>query len=142
MTKFQAFMIRPALVFGVGLGLILGFCGPLTAVPHSTEVGVKEVIGTSVQGRAITATRYGSKLATTRVVVVGQMHGNERAGRRVIYEIARRLGGGNELPADSAIWLISSVNPDGAAANTRVTAAGVDLNRNFPKDWLQQGLGS
>ncbi|PHX60810.1 MAG: hypothetical protein CK552_04015, partial [Actinobacteria bacterium] len=36
----------------------------------------------------------------------------------------------------------SSVNPDGAAANTRVTASGVDLNRNFPADWLQQGLGS
>ena len=142
MTSLQGFIIRPALVFGVGLGLILGFCGPLAAIPHSTDVGVSELIGTSTQGRAITATRYGSESATTRVVVVGQMHGNERAGRRVINEIARRLGGGNELPADAAIWLISSINPDGAAANTRVSAAGVDLNRNFPADWLQQGRGS
>ena len=142
MTSLQGFIIRPALVFGVGLGLILGFFGQVAAIPHSAKVGVSEVIGTSTQGRAITATRYGSESATTRVVVVGQMHGNERAGRRVINEIARRLGGGNELPADAAIWLISSINPDGAAANTRVSAAGVDLNRNFPADWLQQGRGS
>ncbi|CAB4712142.1 MAG: DUF2817 domain-containing protein [Actinobacteria bacterium] len=141
MKKLQTLTIRSALVFGVGLGVILGFCGPLASLPRSTEVGVSEVIGTSGQGRAIVATRYGSKLANTRVVVVGQMHGNERAGRRVTSEIARRLGSGNELPADSAIWLISSINPDGAAANTRATASGVDLNRNFPAAWLQQGRG-
>jgi protein MpaA len=142
MTTLQARAIRPVLVFGLGLGLVLGLCGPLAAIPSSTEVGVSKVIGISAQGRAITATRYGSEAATTRVVVVGQMHGNERAGRRVTYEIARRLSGRNALPGDSAIWIISSMNPDGAAANTRVTASGVDLNRNFPNDWLQQGRGS
>ena len=91
MTSLQGFIIRPALVFGVGLGLILGFCGPLAAIPHSTDVGVSELIGTSTQGRAITATRYGSEPATTRVVVVGQKRcGRKKSKRASLSRVSRR----------------------------------------------------
>src|SRR5205823_294228 len=38
-------------------------------------------------------------------------------------------------PRELDLWIISDLNPDGAAAGTRVNAHGVDLNRNFPWRW-------
>jgi protein MpaA len=43
------------------------------------------------------------------------------------------------LPAGLDLWLIPDMNPDGRAANTRVNADHVDLNRNFPWHWRRHG---
>jgi protein MpaA len=87
------------------------------------------LIGHSVDHRPIVATRVGDPAAHVRVLVVGDIHGNERAGERIVARLRRTHPSGVQL------WLIRSANPDGAAAGTRQNARGVDLNRNFPYRW-------
>jgi murein peptide amidase A len=93
------------------------------------------VIGRSVQGRAIRATRIGE--GETAVLVVGCIHGDERAGRAVL----RRLRSATP-PAGVSLWLIDLANPDGCRADTRQNARGVDLNRNFPYRWRRLPRGT
>ncbi len=63
-------------------------------------------------------------------MVVGAIHGDEGAGRAVV-----RLLAADGAGSSSDIWLISTVNPDGALRGTRTNARGVDLNRNFSRGW-------
>jgi protein MpaA len=88
------------------------------------------VFGYSVLGRALVATVLGDPAAAHRVLVVGCVHGNERAGEAV----TRRLRDVTP-PAGVALWLVDEVNPDGCRAGTRQNARGVDLNRNAPWRW-------
>lgn len=88
-----------------------------------------EVIGYSVQGRPIEAIRVGPP-GEVRVLVVGVIHGRERAGLKIVDEL-RRLA----PPRGVEVWLVPDMNPDGTAARTRGNANGVDLNRNFPHRW-------
>jgi len=96
------------------------------------------------QGRAITAYRIGSPDASTRLVVVGQIHGNEVAGAEVAQELLRRSqqGAGLVQLGHVTTWLIVTLNPDGQRQRTRINARGVDLNRNFPASWRQAGRGT
>jgi protein MpaA len=64
-----------------------------------------------------------------RVLVVGDVHGNERAGERIVARLREADAEGVRL------WLVRTANPDGVAAGTRGNARGVDLNRNFPFRW-------
>jgi predicted deacylase len=91
----------------------------------------REVVGTSVDGRPITLVHRGHPTATTRVLVVGSMHGDEQAGLRVVKRLVRR----NNLPGDLDLWMLRTINPDGTARDIRTNARGVDLNRNFPHSW-------
>ena len=88
------------------------------------------VIGHSAQGRPITARRVGDPSSERKAIVVGAIHGDEGAGRRVVRALA---ASGSGLSAD--VWLISTANPDGSARATRANARGVDLNRNFSRRW-------
>ena len=89
-----------------------------------------EVIGRSVEGREIVATRIGDPAAERVVLAVGVIHGDERGGLEVIDELRR-----DGAPDGVQLWLVTSLNPDGQAAGTRGNANGVDLNRNFPYRW-------
>ncbi|MFN8159128.1 MAG: DUF2817 domain-containing protein [Candidatus Nanopelagicales bacterium] len=89
------------------------------------------VVGASVRGRAIVATRQGRADAPYVLLVLGQMHGSEPRGRAVVAAI-RRLA----PPSQVQVWTISTMNPDGSAAGSRTNARGVDLNRNFPRGWV------
>ena len=92
-----------------------------------------ERIGRSVRGVPIRAHRVGPADAAATVLVVGEIHGNERAGEAV----SRRLR--HVKPPDGvAFWLVDELNPDGARAGTRQNARGVDLNRNFGYRWRPQ----
>jgi predicted deacylase len=90
------------------------------------------VIGKSVDGRPIVAYHrfHDGESWRRTVLVIGQLHGNETAGRSV----ARRMLHG-PLPGHLDLWVIVSVNPDGYAAGVRRNAHHVDLNRNFPYNW-------
>lgn len=90
-----------------------------------------EPLGTSVDGRAIKAVVVGPRDAERNVLVVGSVHGTETAGHAVV----RALRARNAAPARTALWLVRSFNPDGAAHGTRQNARGVDLNRNAPFAW-------
>jgi len=64
--------------------------------------------------------------------VVGSIHGNETQGQRVVRRLAHHQA--RDLRGVE-LWLITTVNPDGVAANTRGNAHSVDLNRNYPYAW-------
>src|SRR5690242_20656486 len=87
------------------------------------------VLGRSVEGRPIVGFEVGDRGAARRELVVGCIHGSERAG----IAIARRLE--HAAPIGLDLWIVPVLNPDGAAAATRGNARGVDLNRNFPWHW-------
>ncbi len=101
--------------------------------PQAASAGV-ETIGRSVQGRPIRAVRVGDPRAPVRVLVVGEIHGTERAGRAVTRRLRRA-----RPPRGVELWLVDELNPDGAAAGTRQNARGVDLNRNFSFGWRAIG---
>jgi murein peptide amidase A len=94
------------------------------------------VIGHSVRGRPIVVFENGAPPVRLKVLVVGAIHGDETAGMR----IARRLIAG-DLPAQTKLLVVPTINPDGVAARTRGNAHGVDLNRNFPYRWRPLGGG-
>jgi protein MpaA len=87
------------------------------------------IVGHSVEHRPIVVTRIGDTAAAVRVLAVGDIHGNERAGERIVARLRRAE------PEGVRLWLIRTANPDGVAAGTRANAHGVDLNRNFPYRW-------
>jgi hypothetical protein len=87
-------------------------------------------IGRSARGRILVARRQGSAQAPVVIFVLGQMHGDEPRGIDVVREV-RSLS----FPMDVQVWSMSTMNPDGLIAGTRVNAHHVDLNRNFPFHW-------
>jgi protein MpaA len=102
----------------------------LTAAPTTAAPLTGEVLGTSVDGRAIRLVRVGDPTAPRKVLVVGCIHGTERAG----LAITRALRAA-EPPTGVQLLVLDELNPDGCGANVRGNAHGVDLNRNFPRDW-------
>ena len=90
------------------------------------------LLGHSWQGRPITAVEVGNPHGT-RVVVFGEIHGDETGG----IPIARALE--RLRPRDLDLWIVPELNPDGVALDTRKNAHGVDLNRNFPVRWRRMG---
>ena len=85
-------------------------------------------LGRSWEGRPISVVEVGAR-SGTRVLVFGCIHGNEPAGIAVARALERLS------PAGLDLWIVPDLNPDGAAADTRANAHGVDLNRNFPFRW-------
>ena len=96
-----------------------------------------EVIGHSVQGRAITVVRVGDAAASRKVLDVGCSPGNEPAGRGIVADLLRAS------PApDTQLLLVRDLNPDGFAHDVRTNAHGVDLNRNSSEHWAGAGARS
>ena len=65
------------------------------------------------------------------------MHGDERAGLRVVRRLRAAAAAGRRRPVDDP-----HDEPDGTAADRRTNAHGVDLNRNFPRYWRLAGAGT
>lgn len=129
MPKFS----RPTVVaFAVAIaGLLVAVVVAPDDQPKSGCIETR-VIGKSVKGIDIElchvgGSRIGSK---NSLLVIGSIHGTELAGLKVVDDIIKQGA------IDSDIWVIKNGNPDGAAAGVRQNANGVDLNRNFPTNWL------
>lgn len=90
----------------------------------------RAVFGRSVDGRKLVARRLGPATGRRTSLVVGEIHGDEQAGRKVVRRLRR-----DGAPRGATLWTVLSVNPDGHQADRRTNAHAVDLNRNFPVGW-------
>jgi murein peptide amidase A len=106
----------------------------LLAAALATSPPPTEVIGHSVEHRPITVTHIGDPAAQRKVLVVGEVHGNESAGRGIVAALRR-----TKPPPGSELLLVEDLNPDGLAHDTRTNAHGVDLNRNSSEHWAGAG---
>lgn len=124
----------------VALAALVAFPGSAAAVAtlgHGPELpsARKVVIGHSVLGRRITAYRLGQRDSPRKALVVGNIHGDEPEGLRVIRAIRQMRARVHGMD----LWVIDTVNPDGLRAHRRQNAHGVDLNRNFGQKWRRNG---
>jgi protein MpaA len=106
-----------------------------TGDPPAGVAAERQVVGRSVGGRPITAVQIGDPTGARVALVVGVIHGDERAGLRIVRALRQAAAGRPEALAGTQLWVIDSVNPDGQRAHTRKNARGIDLNRNFPYRW-------
>jgi predicted deacylase len=119
-----------------------------------------EVIGRSVEGRAIDAYTYGD--GETHLLFVGGIHGGYEWNTVVLaYEFKDYLDADSSVvPKNLTVTVIPSLNPDGvykvvgkegrfspadvpvgvATASGRFNANEVDLNRNFDCKWQPQSV--
>jgi protein MpaA len=109
--------------------------GGAAAEPAATTATQHQLVGRSVQRRAITAVQIGDPSGTRVAMVVGVIHGDERGGLRIVRAIKRQAAAHPGRLAGTQLWAIATVNPDGLRAHTRKNSHGVDLNRNFPYRW-------
>jgi protein MpaA len=105
------------------------------AGPPADAAAERQLVGRSVEGRAIEAAQVGDPAGARAALVVGGIHGDERAGLGIVRAVQRLAVGQPEALAGTQLWVIATVNPDGQRARTRKNARGVDLNRNFPYRW-------
>jgi protein MpaA len=88
-------------------------------------------IGTSVEGRPITAYKFGN--GSSMALYIGAMEGNEQNSSKLLSQwISNVDANPDRIPAYRTIVIIPTINPDGFAADNRLNADGIDLNRNFP----------
>jgi len=109
---------------------------PMLATPSTPVVQVRRamVLGHSVEGRPIRAFEVGDPASPRRLLIVGCIHGNEPAGIAIADALAR-----GRAMRGADLWIVPDLNPDGVAAAMRQNAHRVDLNRNFPWQWLPLG---
>lgn len=92
-----------------------------------------ETIGRSVGGRPLHAVRLHrpDEAVEWRVLLVGQQHGDEPAGKEAMLELVERVAADPDtLPVGVDVWVVPLANPDGAAEGRRRNGAGADLNRD------------
>lgn len=110
---------------------IAAVCLALAGGPAGGADPHRVSFGHSVGGRQLVAVRSGELDARRKVLIVGEIHGNEPQGRRIVKRVRDRYAAlkGAEL------WTVKTVNPDGHAHRRRTNSRGVDLNRNFAAGW-------
>jgi murein peptide amidase A len=92
-----------------------------------------DVVGRSSEGRPIELKQWGDPSWPGELLVFGCVHGDECAARAL-----QPLTNGCPDPS-ADILVVPNLNPDGAAAGSRLNGSGVDLNRNFPSQWRRIG---
>lgn len=100
---------------------------------HSSRVTCRSTstIGTSLNGRAITAYYFGS--GNTTILFTGGIHGTEASGSYILKDwIAHLDTNAYKIPAGRQVVVVPDLNPDGLAVGTRDNARGVNVDRNFP----------
>ncbi len=99
-----------------------------------------EVIGYSTDGRPLNVYTFGS--GEHQRMIVGDIHGgNEWNTLTLANQLIQYLNQSPEMiPDDVTLYILPSLNPDGEARAHdkygRLNHNGVDLNRNFPINWL------
>jgi hypothetical protein len=88
--------------------------------------------GSTTKGRSVYLVHLGRASAPARkIVFYAQQHGDEISSKDALLYLIRDISAHAEkLPQDTGVWILPMMNPDGAEAGTRVSGAGVDLNRD------------
>tara|TARA_B100002051_G_scaffold276753_2_gene327556 strand:- start:3595 stop:4494 length:900 start_codon:yes stop_codon:yes gene_type:complete len=118
---------------------------PLTEQSDETmdERGESSVLGTSVGGRTITASHFGT--GETELLIVGGTHGGYSPNTTALAEEAIEYFTNNPtaVPEGVMVTIIPTLNPDGATLSGtpgRFNSNDVDLNRNFDCEWSATGV--
>jgi hypothetical protein len=112
---------------------VLAFLNDLARQSPNVRV---ERLGLSQQGRemplVVLAEQGRIDPARPTVMVIGQQHGNEPAGGEAVLALAQQFASepGAALLKKVNLVLVPRGNPDGAERFTRVTANGIDVNRD------------
>lgn len=74
-----------------------------------------------------------------KLILIATMHGDEIIGQEILLKMIDYLASNygkiadiTKVIDDFEIWILPNMNPDGTAHQTRYTADGTDLNRDFP----------
>src|SRR5207244_1763947 len=105
----------------------------LAALQAKSSVMTTTIVGRSQQDSELPLLMFGGFAPAKPVVLlIGQQHGNEHAGGEAMLALAKRLAGGDLAPLLDRITVLIAprANPDGAAADKRALANGIDLNRD------------
>lgn len=128
-VRYRYLLVAAYLTF-VGLTMAI-----VLAPKPQAKTGCIETItvGRSVLGLPIDLCHVGGSHVGSKnsMLVIGSIHGTEPAGKFVVDELIK-LGAAPNVD----LWVIRNANPDGALRNTRQNENGVDLNRNFPTNWV------
>lgn len=103
---------------------------PPDVAPRLEPSPARDEVGRSRQGTPIMLEIIGH--GPTRVFIFGGIHGNEPTSATVAAALAEHLRHRPDLWELATVGIIAAANPDGLARGSRLNAAGVDLNRNFP----------
>lgn len=94
-------------------------------------------IGESVEGRDIIARANFDLAGTLRpgnvALLIGGMHGDEKATVRLLDSFAENHLASDSVPAPAVVLALA--NPDGHERDSRYNAHGVDINRNCDFNW-------
>lgn len=152
-------VLATAVLLGALAVFIISDETPVAYDPQPSGEPAYEVIGRSVEGRAIESYTYG--VGDTKLLLVGGIHGGyEWNSVLLAYVLMDYLDTRPEaIPPNVAVTVIPSLNPDGVfrvlgkegrfaisnAPKSRETAVpgrfnvnGVDLNRNFDCKWASE----
>jgi len=99
-----------------------------------------EIIGHSVDGLPLEVYKFGSG-KHERMIVAGIHGGDEWNTTTLANQLIAYLNQyPNMIPEDVTLYILPNLNPDGEARAHnkygRVNSNGMDLNRNFPVNWL------
>ncbi len=99
----------------------------------------KIIIGYSFMGRPMEVYQFGNG-ENKRMIIAGIHGGNEYNTIALAEELIKYAAGHADLvPADTTLFILRSLNPDGEARGrdiySRANENEVDLNRNFPDLW-------
>ncbi|MBU2951988.1 DUF2817 domain-containing protein [Tamlana agarivorans] len=101
----------------------------LSKLPKEATVNI---IGRSVQDKPIYSIKVGR--GKKRLLLWSQMHGNESTTTKALFDLLNTLlldhSSLKHLLEACTLYIIPILNPDGAAAYTRINANEVDLNRD------------
>jgi hypothetical protein len=145
--RSSRFRIKPRIFSSLILSVLL-FAPVLAQTPPAAVVDL--TLGSSAQGRPITAVRIGA--GPRKLVLVSATHGFPE---RNTFELATQLvahfrANPAAVPAGVRLYIVPLLNPDGLALARRQNANGVDLNRNMDtsadrcaeNDWSQRVSGA
>eukprot|EP00898_Chlorokybus_atmophyticus_P003374 jgi/Chlat1/4037/Chrsp26S04096 len=117
------------------------FVNKCSGIAKLTSIG-KSVLGTDLWVLEI-SDEPGVEAAEPSFKWVANMHGDEPSGRQLLLHLAEWLCSSYKTDPDAShivhnmrTFILPTINPDGFAKRTRYNANGVDLNRDFPDQFL------